>query len=333
MPTIDPTPEIGAAPPAFSGTRLGWRDLPHTVRAEISRLAGAQVVAEVMATSGFTPGFAGVLELVDGQQVFVKAVSPAQNPGSPELARREIVAAAALPPSVPAPRLLWSHDDGDWVLLGFEAVTGRSPELPWRPADLERVLSALVDLAAERPVPGHALPDQATVWAESFTGWQSFAALGARDLAVMVERAGGLAEWAVPHLEQLVAWEREAPRAAAGEALVHGDLRADNVMLDGERVWLVDWPHAGVGAPWLDLAGMVPSVAMQGGGEAHDVFAASPLSEGVSADQLRAVVAAITGYFVWGSLQPDPPGLPNLRAFQRAQAFPATTWLRTVSGL
>src|SRR5690625_2761266 len=140
VPTVDPTPEIGAAPPAFSGTRLGWRDLPHTVRAEISRLAGAQVVAEVMATSGFTPGFAGVLELVDGQQVFVKAVSPAQNPGSPELARREIVAAAALPPSVPAPRLLWSHDDGDWVLLGFEAVTGRSPELPWRPADLERVL-------------------------------------------------------------------------------------------------------------------------------------------------------------------------------------------------
>lgn len=333
MPTVDPAPELGAVPPAFSGTRLGWRDLPRAVRSEISRLAGAQVVAEVMATSGFTPGFAGVLELVDGEQVFVKAVSPAQNPQSPVLARQEIAAAAALPEGVPAPRLLWSHDDGDWVLLGFEAVTGRSPELPWRPTDLTRVLGTLVDLAAARPRPGHGLPEQSAVWATTFTGWQSFARLGTQELAAAVERTGGLAEWAVRHLEQLVAWEREAPQAAAGEALVHGDLRADNVILGPERVWLVDWPHAGVGAPWLDLAGMLPSVTMQGGGEAHEIFLAHPLSEAVSADELRAVVAAIAGYFVWGSVQPDPPGLPNLRAFQRAQAFPAMAWLRTITGL
>lgn len=328
----DVSPEDGAAPAAFSGTRLSWRDLPRHVRERIASLAGAQVVAEVVATSGFSPGFAGVLELADGHQVFVKAVSPAQNPHSPELARAEIKAASAIPLSVPSPRISWSHDDGDWVLLGFEAVTGRSPELPWRPADLERVLDALVDLAATRPAPGHELPSMPEAVAESFSGWQAFAALSGRERDEIAERAGGIGSWAAANLDQLVAWELAAPAAAQGDRLVHGDLRADNIMIDGEHLWFVDWPHAAVGAPWLDLACMLPSVAMQGGGEAHDLFQASPLSEGVDPEELRAFVAGVTGFFTWGSLQPDPPGLPNLRAFQRAQAYTAIAWLQELAG-
>jgi len=329
---VDGAPELGGAPAAFSGSRLSWRDLPRHVRERIATLAGAPVEAEVVATSGFSPGFAGVLELGDGHQVFVKAVSPAQNPHSPVLARQEIRAASAIPPQVPSPRLLWSHDDGDWVILGFEAVVGRSPELPWRAADLERVLDGLEQLARATPLDGHELRPQDAEWAETFTGWQSFAALSPRERSEIAERAGGLGEWAAAHLEKLVSWERSAPAAAAGGNLVHGDLRADNIMLDAEHLWFVDWPHAGVGAPWLDLACMLPSVAMQGGGEAHDLFAQSPLSEGVPLDDVRAVVAGLTGYFTWHSLQPDPPGLPNLRAFQRAQAYTAIVWLQQLAG-
>jgi len=263
--------------------------------------------------------------------VFVKAVSPAQNPHSPVLARQEIRAARAIPASVPAPRLLWSDDDGDWVLMGFEAVAGRSPELPWRPRDLDRVLAGLAELARATPVPGHELPTMTDSVAENLTGWQSFAALSSRERSTIAERAGGLGEWASSRLDALVAWEQAAPAASAGESLVHGDLRADNVMIDGEHLWFVDWPHACVGAPWLDLALMAPSVAMQGGGAAHEVFAKSTLANSVGRDELRAVVTAVTGFFTWGSLQPDPPGLPNLRAFQRAQAYTAIAWLQQLA--
>lgn len=325
-------PEDGGAPAAFSGSRLSWSDLPRRVRERIASLAGAQVVAEVVATSGFSPGFAGVLELADGHQIFVKAVSPTQNPHSPELARAEIKAAAAIPLEVPAPRLRWSHDDGEWVLLGFEAVVGRAPELPWRPSELERVLEAVVQLSRTRPRPGHELPLMAESVAETFVGWQSIAAMSGRERAEVVARAGGLGEWAAAHLEQLVAWEREAPAASRGDRLVHGDLRGDNVILDPEHVWIVDWPHAAVGAPWLDLVCMLPSVTMQGGGKALELFAASPVAEGVSREDLLAFLAGVAGFFVWGSLQPDPPGLPNLRAFQRAQAYTAIDWLRELAG-
>jgi aminoglycoside phosphotransferase (APT) family kinase protein len=53
--------------------------------------------------------------------------------------------------------------------------------------------------------------------------------------------------------------------AAAGPALLHGDLRADNLLLTPSRVVAVDWPRACAGAAWVDLLLLLPSVAMQGG--------------------------------------------------------------------
>lgn len=321
--------DVIALPPAFSGQRLDWRDLPRHVRARIAELAGAQVTAETSATSGFSPGFAAVLELTDGRGVFVKAVSAEQNPVSPELARAEVRVAAALPPQVPAPRLLWSADDDDWVLLGFEVVHGRSPELPWRPDDLERVLATLTTLAGVRLETGHGLPETADQLAEDFTGWNRLAALDAEQRSAFASRGGAVGQWALDHLDDLLGWERSCRPALAGDALVHGDLRADNILLDStdHGVWLIDWPHAGVGAPWLDLAFMLPSVALQGGGDPAALFRGAPVSAGVGDDELRAVLAGLAGYFAWGALQPPPPGIPNLRGFQAAQAVATLRWL------
>jgi aminoglycoside phosphotransferase (APT) family kinase protein len=326
--------DVIALPLAFGGQRLDWRDLPRTVRDRIETLAGARVTAEMSATSGFSPGFCAVLELTDGRAVFVKAVSPDQNPQSPELARAEIRAAAALPAHVPAPTLRWWDDDGHWVLLGFDAVHGRSPELPWRADDLALVLGAIGDLSRCEPVPGHALPRTDDQLADDFTGWRRVlrATSAERErVAAAIDEPG---RWALEHLDDLVRWEQDALRACAGDALVHGDLRADNVMIEEghDRVWLIDWPHASVGAPWLDLAFMLPSVALQGGGgDPAWLFSQSAVSDGVTTDQLRAALAGLAGYFAWSSGQPAPTGIPNLRAFQAAQAGATLRWLRDVS--
>lgn len=317
-------------PVAFSGSRLGWQDLPRHVRAGIARRAGAEVIAETGATSGFSPGFASVLELGDGHEVFVKAVSTEQNLHSPDLARREIAVAAALPDDVPAPRLLWSDDDGTWVVLGFTAVHGRSPALPWRPDDLDRVLAAVDRLASSTPRSPHALQPVTSALADSFGGWRRMAA----EPPELLEQAAGLAGepggWALAHLDELVALESGWAAAAAGDALVHGDLRADNVLLDATTCWLVDWPHAALGAAWLDLALMLPSVAMQGGGDPARIFRTQRVADGVADDDLRAVLAALAGYFAHSALQPPPRGIPNLRRFQAAQALHTIGWLRSL---
>ncbi|GAA2728846.1 phosphotransferase family protein [Cellulomonas aerilata] len=323
-------PDPDETPVAFSGSRLGWQDLPRHVRARIAQQAGAEVIAETGATSGFSPGFASVLELGDGREVFVKAVSAEQNPHSPDLARREVAVAAALPDDVPAPRLLWSHDDGTWVLLGFQAVHGRSPVLPWRADDLVRVLSALDRLAGTAPREPHALRPVTETLADVMSGWASLAAEPEAYRRGVADAGGELGAWTLAHLDELVDAEARWAQAAAGDALVHGDLRADNVILDSTTCWLVDWPHAALGAPWLDVALMLPSVAMQGGGEPNAIFRSQRVSEGVGDDRLRPVLAGLAGYFAHGALQPAPTGIPNLRRFQGAQAVQTLRWLRSL---
>ncbi|GIG30690.1 phosphotransferase family protein [Cellulomonas marina] len=327
-------------PIAFSGQRLDWRDLPRSVRTRIEEHCHARVSAVIGATTGFSPGFASVLELSDGRDVFVKAVSPEQNPTSVELARSELRVSAGLPLDVPAPRLQWSFDDGTWVVLGFEVVHGWSPELPWREQDLAAVLDALVPLADAEPLPGHALPRTDDLLAEDFTGWRRLHLLADGDPALL-HRPGShdelvwpaeLAAWTRHELEQLVLWEQDATAVLAGEALVHGDLRADNVLIDAERrVWFIDWPHASVGAPWIDLAFMLPSVSLQGGGRPDELFRSHPVADGVHDDELRAALAGLSGYFVWNARQPAPRGIPNLRRFQHAQGIAALGWLRRLS--
>lgn len=315
-------------PLAFSGSRLAWSDMPRTVRARIAELAGAEVATEAPATTGFSPGYASLLELADGTEVFVKAVSPEQNPDSPNLARAEIHTLRLLPPEVPAPRLRWSHDDGTWVVMGIEAVAGHVPAHPWRPDQLRRTLDVVDRLArAGTPAPQD-LPPLSTAL-EGLAAATSALADSPTDLARAVAAVGEDGEWLAEHLTDLVAWAQRAPFLATGSTLAHNDLRADNVLLDEHDAWVVDWPHACKDAPaWYDLAGLLVSVAMQGGGDPEELFWSHPTAAGADRESVRAVLAALTGYFLLGAVQPAPLGIGNLRPFQLAHGRAALAWLR-----
>lgn len=52
----------------------------------------------------------------------------------------------------------------------------------------------------------------------------------------------------------------------AGETLLHGDVRADNLLLTASGVTLVDWPHARVGAAFVDPVLFAPALPAGGGG-------------------------------------------------------------------
>jgi aminoglycoside phosphotransferase len=316
------SPDV-ARPPAAEGKRLPWSALPAHLRAEVERLLGGRVLAAVTQPGGFSPGVAARLVLDGGRRAFVKAVGDL-NPESPGIHRAEARIAAALPETTPAPRLLGSIDADGWVILLFEDVDGSMPAQPWRPGELARVLGAVADLAAVlTPAPIQA-PPAASRFANLGRGWQQLAVeaqSGEVDLA-------GLDPWAREHLAELAALEERWPKAVEGTSLAHADIRADNILLTPGRVVFVDWPWACLAQPWFDLAGLLPSVAMNGGPPPEDLFAAHPVTRGADPDSVTAVVAALAGMWTFVGRLPDPPGLPTLRAFQRAQGTIALRWLK-----
>lgn len=304
-------------PPA-QGERLSWGRLPPEIRAAIEQRLGAPVARAATRPGGFSPGLAARLELEDGRRVFAKAVGPEPNPDSPEFHRREVGIAAALPPRTPAPRFLFSVDDGAWVALVFEDVDGHEPELPWREDELRRVLDALTDLSrALTPAP-IAAPTVVEAVDELLHGWRS------------LERP--VDAWAAAHVEELRALEASWAAGAAGETLLHGDVRADNILITPDRVVFVDWPHACVGAAWVDLVLFLPSVAMQGGPHPWETWESHPLGRSVPRERLQPLLAGLAGFFAYRSTLPPPPGLPTLRDFQRAQGVEALAWLRRSLG-
>jgi aminoglycoside phosphotransferase (APT) family kinase protein len=180
------------------------------------------------------------------------------------------------------------------------------------------VLDALAELAAAlTPAPIDAAPVEETL-DEMFHGW--------RTLETHVD------DWAAEHLDELRELESRWADAAAGETLLHCDVRADNILLTPERVVFVDWPHACVGAAWVELLAFLPSVAMQGGPHPWTVFESHPVGRDVPPERLQPVLAALAGFFLQRSTLPPPPGLSTLREFQRGQGVEALAWLRRSLG-
>ncbi len=162
---------------------------------------------------------------------------------------------SALPDEPLFPRLLDSYDDGDWVALAFRAVEGRLPRHPWDPAELRTVMDGVATMHERlTPSPCDTAP-VTTYFQPMFDGWQT--------LAAGHDSVGALDEWSRRHLDRLAQLEARWSEASRGRTLIHGDIRSDNMLLSTRGVVFVDWPHAAVGSPILDLVAWAPSVALE----------------------------------------------------------------------
>lgn len=300
------------APVGRTARRLEWAHLPPHVRALVERRCGSPVVEAASQGAGFTPGFASVLTCEDGSVHFVKAASMrAQRPFA-ESYREEARKLRVLPAGVPAPPLLWTHADDDWVLLGIERVAGRHPTRPWTRADLDACLDALEEVATVlTPVPEGLDLDPL---GEDLAGWPALW----RTVAVPShedrrDEAAGLAASFAEHTE--------------GDTVVHTDARDDNVLLDeAGRAWFCDWNWPSRGAAWFDS--LLLLLGPRGDGlEVEAVMAERALLRDVTAGAVDSVLALMAGYLLHAGAQPVPPTSPHLRDHQRWQGEVAWEWL------
>jgi aminoglycoside phosphotransferase (APT) family kinase protein len=301
-----------------------WEALPPDVRRGVEDVLGSSVVHARSQPGGFSPGSADRVRTRDGRRAFVKAVGSRPNPDSPALHRAEARVAGWLPAQLPVPALLGAVEVDDWVAVVLADVDGSVPALPWRVDDLDAVLAALSDLAVRAtPCPVPELPDSRTAFAAELHGFDRLAA----------DRAGSAGLPALPDLDLLREWASRGTAALSGDTLVHGDLRADNVLVTAGGAVLVDWPWASRGPAWLDTVLLLIEVERCGGHDVDVLLATLPQTREVDPDDVTGVLAGFAGYFLDTARRPPPPGLPTVREFQRVQGVALLEWVRDrVSG-
>ena len=301
-----------APPTVDTARRLEWRFLPPHLRELIEDRCGAPVVRAESRNRGFTPGFASVLRCEDDSRHFVKAASTRAQKAFAAAYREEARKLAALPATVPAPRLLWTHD-ADWVVLGIEHVEARHPVRPWQEGDLDATLDALEQVAdATTPPPPELGLDTVEVEFAAFVGhWDHLRA----------SRPG------LPHLEDAAMLATRYAEATAGDTLVHSDVRDDNVLIDPDgRAWFCDWNFPVAGADWLDS--LLLLIGPRGDGvDVEAVMARRRLLRDVADEAVDIVLALVTGYFLKSADDPVPATSPLLRDHQRWQGEVCWEWL------
>jgi aminoglycoside phosphotransferase len=307
--------------PSETGSRrISWADLPRSVAAGIEDVLRGRATAAASQPGGFSDGLAVRLRLADGRRAFAKAVDARAAPGVGAFHRREIAVAGGLPSGVPAPRLLGSYDDGEWVALVFEDIDGRLPAQPWCEDELERVLHAVTDLAERlTPAPPRDLPYPPP----RLGGWARLA----HDPAARA-RLAAIAPEAVADLELHLALEAHLDEAIAGDTLVHGDLYPFNILLTTDRVVFVDWPHAWVGPAHADLVMLLGSVALSGL-DPERYASRHPLLTPLAPESLNTLISAQAGFLLSLSATAATAADPHLLHMATALARASLNWLAT----
>ena len=262
-----------------------------------------------VASRGYALGDRWLVELADARTVFAKRAIDQVTADSLRAERR--IYDAVVAPFLP--RFL-GWEDGQLPLLVLEDLSGATWPPPWSGKLVAAVLETLVRVAGTAPPSGlRRLADDRPV------GWDEVA----RDPAPFLALRLCSPDWLDECLPALL--ESSPAQLLDGAALLHFDVRSDNLCIRDDQAVLVDWNLACVGNAAFDVAFWLPSLALEHGPSPEHVARERP-----GVDVLAAHVA---GFFAARAGLPPPSGAPSVRAFQLAQLEVALPWAIRVLGL
>lgn len=198
-----------------------------------------------------------------------------------------------------------SIDGPDYPILVLEDLSQAFWPPPWTSRRIEQVRETLAQVAA-CSVPGLEPVEDAKGLTHQ---WQAVAEDPLPFLSLGLVTPAWL-ERALPVL--LPVDERAALR---GTALLHTDVRSDNLCFRAERAVLVDWNWTCLGNPQLDLAGWLPSLESEGG----------PPPDAILPDG-AAFASMMSGYMASRAGLPIIPDAPHVRSVQRRQLGSVLPW-------
>jgi hypothetical protein len=261
-------------------------------------------------TRGYAANEHWTAAFADGTRAFLKHAAPI-DPCPQWLRDEEHVYAALSGPFMPQ---LLAWEDAERPLLVIEDLSDARWVPPWNDADIDGVLATLDELAATTPTgplphfEHHRLPS-----------WDRVA----EDPGPFLSLGIGGRSWLEDALPVLL--DAAARTPVAGDAVIHCDVRSDNLCIKDGRAVLFDWNHAALGNPAADVALLLPTLHLEGGPEPDEMARRVP-----GVDDFAAYLA---GFFAHGAGLPPPQGAPRVREFQRRLLEVSLPWACRVHGV
>lgn len=281
--------------------------MPEQLRQQLALMLGEPVVGPMVTVGrGYTPAIRRIATLASGRTVFVKA---AANENTANWLRAEQRIYGHLDAPFLAKRIAFS--DGKRPVLVLEDLSGAHWPPQWRPGDIDAVRQTMSEVACS------ALAGLPHLDAAEFNrGWQKVAA----DPAPFLSLGLVSADWLAAALPTLI--DAALSADLSGTAMLHCDLRSDNLCIRAGRAILVDWNFACIGNPTLDIAFWLPSLAAEGGGPPESILPDAP-----------EYTALISGFFAARAGLAVIPHAPRVRHIQQVQLNEALPWAVRALGL
>lgn len=253
------------------------RELVRTVEGHFGRRA----VHWSKPHTGLSPAQRFAVRFEDGSSAFVKAAVDAE---TARWLRTDHLIVSTLDGDIVPELIAWIEAGSRSILIMEDLRDAHWPAdhfpVLWKPGQWELLFAALERVAAtEAPASLPALSDAYTPqWPEIAAEPEPFLRLSLCS-----------SHWLERSLDRLVAAERELD--LSGDALVHHDVRSDNVCFRGERVILVDWSDARRGSPRHDLATVLSLSELEAGPDPWSIMPdGGPFAASKAADlALRAI--------------------------------------------
>jgi hypothetical protein len=273
----------------------------------IERLIGAKIESYMPVAGGYTPAMR-LLCRTTTTSFFAKIGA---TPLTSQFLRREIHVYNSVSGAF-MPQLVAWEDHESAPILVIEDLSASYWPPPW---DERRVDLVLAQIHAMHHTQS-SLPSYTQVHGVRGSNWQAVAADPEPFLAL------GLADarWLDEALPLLIRYEARC--STDGESLTHWDIRSDNICVTENRAIFVDWNHACVSNPKLDLGFWLPSLAYEGGPEPERLLPDAP-----------EIAAWVSGFFAARAGLPGIRDAPRVRLIQRQQLETALPWVARVLDL
>jgi len=308
-----------------------WRSLPQEVRTHVEQALGGKVRRATRAWGGYGPTPAYRLLLDDGRRVFFKGTSAHSNTFAQDALLREERIYQEIPDLLGrwAPRLHTAITVQDWHILLIDDL-GPPTVPPWSPTKTQAItheLAAFHQSTMDKPFPAWLTRPDEQLAQES---WEK-TAHASQEFQTIAALAGSQADEAQAWFHQLTPRIEQAmhtPALRTGPfALLHGDLRSDNLRCIQGHVYLFDWPAATIGRPEWDMVAFAQSIAVEAGPPPEQVLAWYAERFSFRARDLEEALVWWLTFFAERAWRAEIPGLPRLRRFQRQQLATMIAWL------